>query len=161
MDKCAVCYQENGLELKNEYSAGAYYLYPPLWGDDSYNTGAGMYRLIKAASYIKENMPQGAPDLSLEDAYDIAAYMNLQARPIKANRDKDLPDRKVKPLDMDAGSYDDSLSATQHRYEPYTNMIKNNFKAIFIALKIYYFILLNFLTRSSKSCIELIALGLI
>lgn len=38
---------------------------------------------------------------------------------------------------------------------------KNNFKAIFIALKIYYFILLNFLTRSSKSCIELIALGLI
>ncbi len=34
-------------------------------------------------------------------------------------------------------------------------------KAIFIALKIYYFILLNFLTRSSKSCIELIALGLI
>lgn len=39
--------------------------------------------------------------------------------------------------------------------------LKNNFKAIFIALKIYYFILLNFLTRSSKSCIELIALGLI
>lgn len=28
-------------------------------------------------------MPQGAPDLSLEDAYDVAAYMNSQARPIK------------------------------------------------------------------------------
>lgn len=120
-----------------------------------------MYRLIKAASYIKENMPQGAPDLSLEDAYDVAAYMNSQARPIKANRNKDFPDRKVKPLDMDVGPYDDSFSTTQHRYGPYTNMIKNNFKAIFIALKIYYFILLNFLTRSSKSCIELIALGLI
>ncbi|ECK7436800.1 cytochrome C oxidase Cbb3, partial [Campylobacter jejuni] len=36
MDKCAVCHQENGLGLKNEDSAGAYYLYPPLWGDDSY-----------------------------------------------------------------------------------------------------------------------------
>ncbi|MFY4754909.1 c-type cytochrome [Campylobacter jejuni] len=60
-----------------------------------------MYRLIKAASYIKENMLQGAPDLSLEDAYDVAAYMNSQARPIKANRDKDFPDRKVEPLDMD------------------------------------------------------------
>lgn len=77
MDKCAVCHQENGLGLKNEDSTGAYYLYPPLWGDDSYNTGTGMYRLIKAASYIKENMPQGAPDLSLEDAYDVAAYMKF------------------------------------------------------------------------------------
>ncbi len=46
-------------------------------------------------------MPQGAPDLSLEDAYDVAAYMNSQARPIKANRNKDFPDRKIKPLDMD------------------------------------------------------------
>lgn len=90
MDKCAVCHQENGLGLKNEDSTGAYYLYPPLWGDDSYNTGTGMYRLIKAASYIKENMPQGAPDLSLEDAYDVAAYMNSQARPIKANKNKDF-----------------------------------------------------------------------
>lgn len=68
-----------------------------------------MYRLIKAASYIKENMPQGAPDLSLEDAYDVAAYMNSQARPIKANRDEDFPNRKVKPLDMDVGPYDDKL----------------------------------------------------
>lgn len=33
MDKCAVCHQENGLRLKNEDSTGAYYLYPPLWGD--------------------------------------------------------------------------------------------------------------------------------
>ncbi|HFT5981947.1 TPA: c-type cytochrome [Campylobacter jejuni] len=105
MDKCAVCHQENGLGLKNEDSTGAYYLYPPLWGDDSYNTGTGMYRLIKAA-------------------YDVAAYMNSQARPIKANRNKDFPDRKVKPLDMDVGPYDDSFSTTQHRYGPYTNMIK-------------------------------------
>lgn len=34
MDKCVVCHQENGLGLKNEDGAGAYYLYPPLWGDD-------------------------------------------------------------------------------------------------------------------------------
>lgn len=48
MDKCAVCHQENGLGLKNEDSAGAL---SPLWGDDSCNIGAGMYRLIKATSY--------------------------------------------------------------------------------------------------------------
>lgn len=98
MDKCAVCHQENGLGLKMRIAQGRIIFNPPLWGDDSYNTGAGIYRLIKAASYIKENMPQGVPDLSLEDAYDVAAYMNSQARPIKANRDKDFPNRKVKSL---------------------------------------------------------------
>lgn len=54
MDKCAVCHQENGLGLKNEDSTGAYYLYPPLWGDDSYNTGAGMYRLSKLLLILKK-----------------------------------------------------------------------------------------------------------
>ncbi|TKX30960.1 c-type cytochrome [Campylobacter estrildidarum] len=123
-EKCVACHQENGLGLKNEDSTGAYYIYPPLWGKDSYNTGAGMYRLVKAASYIKENMPQGDPNLTLEQAYDVAAYMNSQSRPIKANRDKDFPDRKVKPLDMDVGPYDDSFSTTQHRYGPYKPMLK-------------------------------------
>ncbi|EOI9600394.1 c-type cytochrome [Campylobacter jejuni] len=54
MDKCAVCHQENGLRLKNEDSTGAYYLYPLLWGDDSYNTGAGMYRLSKLLLILKK-----------------------------------------------------------------------------------------------------------
>ncbi|MFY0744905.1 c-type cytochrome [Campylobacter sp. LH-2024] len=124
MDKCAVCHQENGQGLKNEDTKGAYYIYPPLWGKDSYNTGAGMYRLIKAASYIKENMPQGDPNLTLEESYDVAAYMNSQTRPIKPHRDQDFPDRKVKPLDMDVGPYDDSFSTTQHRYGPYKPMLK-------------------------------------
>lgn len=124
MEKCAVCHQENGLGLKNEDTAGDYYIYPPLWGKDSYNTGAGMYRLLKAVSYIKANMPQGNPDLTLEEAYDVAAYMNSQTRPIKANREADFPDRKVKPLDMDVGPYDDGFSTTQHRYGPYGVMIK-------------------------------------
>lgn len=124
-EKCIVCHQESGLGVKNEDKVGAYYIYPPLWGKDSYNTGAGMYRLIKAASYIKENMPKGNADLTLEESYDVAAYINSQMRPIKANRDKDFPDRKVKPLDMDIGPYDDSFSTTQHRYGPYKPMIKN------------------------------------
>lgn len=65
--------------------------------------------------------------------------MNSQARPIKANRDKDFPDRKVKPLDMDVGPHDDSFSTTQHRYGLIQICSKNNFKAIFIALKILLF----------------------
>ncbi|RDU71594.1 cytochrome C oxidase Cbb3 [Helicobacter anseris] len=118
-EKCAACHQNNGLGMKNPEKTGSYYIFPPLWGDDSYNTGAGMYRLIKAASYIKANMPQGDANLSLEEAYDVAAYINSQKRPVKANRDKDFPDLKLKPLDMDVGPYDDNLSTTQHRYGPY------------------------------------------
>ncbi|CAM2771246.1 c-type cytochrome [Helicobacter burdigaliensis] len=123
-DKCAVCHQADGQGVKNGTPGMAYYAFPPLWGEDSYNTGAGMYRLIKAASYIKSNMPQGDANLSLEEAYDVAAFMNSQPRPIKKNREADFPDRKVKPLDMDVGPYDDNFSTTQHRYGPYEPMLK-------------------------------------
>lgn len=123
-ENCAACHQENGLGVKNDERKGGYYLYPPLWGKDSYNTGAGMYRLIKAASYIKANMPKGNPTLTLEEAYDVASYINSQNRPIKKNREKDFPDRRIKPLDMDVGPYDDQFSTTQHRYGPYDKMQK-------------------------------------
>ncbi|MBM0637033.1 c-type cytochrome [Campylobacter sp. VicNov18] len=124
INKCTPCHQENGLGVKNESNTGGYYIYPPLWGNDSYNTGAGVYRLIKAATFIKANMPKGSPDLSLEDAYDVAAYINLQPRPVKTGREKDFPDRRVKPLDMDVGPYDDHFSPMQHRFGPYKDMIK-------------------------------------
>jgi thiosulfate dehydrogenase len=49
------------------------YAFPPLWGPDSYNDGAGMARLITAANFIHANMPQGAtwqtPALTSEDAW--------------------------------------------------------------------------------------------
>ncbi len=34
--------------------------FPPLWGADSYNDGAGMARNITAAWFVHANMPQGA-----------------------------------------------------------------------------------------------------
>ena len=33
---------------------GAGYTYPPLWGADTYNDGAGMHRVITAAEFIKK-----------------------------------------------------------------------------------------------------------
>ena len=122
-EKCVVCHQENGAGLVSGDANGPYYMYPPLWGKDSYNSGAGMYRLIKAASYIKQNMPKGSADLTLEQAYDVASYINSKSRPIKKNREKDFPDRRVKPLDMDVGSYDDNFSTTEHRFGPYGPMM--------------------------------------
>ena len=56
------------------------YLFPPLWGAESFNDGAGMARNIAAAWFVRANMPKGVtfadPVLSPEDAYDVAAYIN-------------------------------------------------------------------------------------
>ncbi|QDU87203.1 Cytochrome c [Pirellulimonas nuda] len=54
---------------------------PPLWGDQSYNDGAGMSQAPKLASYLKVAMPLDDPILSEQEATDIAAYVNGHARP--------------------------------------------------------------------------------
>lgn len=124
-DKCAVCHQSDGQGMKNpDQTTGDYYIYPPLWGKDSYNTGAGMYRELKAAVYIKANMPQGNPDLTDEESYDVAAYMNSQPRPVKSDVDKDFPDKRVKPVDAVSGPYNDNFPQKQHQFGPYKEMMK-------------------------------------
>lgn len=120
---CVACHGANGEGLQNpDFASGDYYIYPPIWGDDSYNTGAGMYRLIKAAEFIKYNMPQFNEILTLEEVYDVAAYMNSQPRPIKDGRENDFPNRKVKAIDMDVGPHDDKFSDEQHKYGPFNDM---------------------------------------
>jgi thiosulfate dehydrogenase len=58
---------------------------PPLWGPESYNDGAGMARLAMFANFVHFNMPHGAdyldPQLSVEDAWDVAAYVLSHPRP--------------------------------------------------------------------------------
>lgn len=55
---------------------------PPLWGPDSYNAGAGMHDIDKAASFIWANMPFGAGiTLMHQQALDVAAFVNHQPRP--------------------------------------------------------------------------------
>ena len=57
-------------------------VFPPLWGAQSFNWGAGMHRINTAASFIKYNMPLGKPGtLSDRDAWDVAAFMNSHERP--------------------------------------------------------------------------------
>jgi thiosulfate dehydrogenase len=124
-DKCAACHGGNGEGIKNDAATGGY-MFPALWGDDSYNTGAGMYRLIKAAQYIKGNMPKGAATLTDAEAFDVASFMNMPShtRPILKNREADFPDRRVKPVDMDVPPYDDGFSVEEHRVGPYKKMYK-------------------------------------
>jgi len=120
-DFCAACHGDNGLGQRAERGAG--YQFPPLWGPDSYNNGAGMARLLTAAAFAKYNMPVGttfdAPVLTDDDAYDVAAYINGQPRPEKSHLERDYPNRLQKPVDTAYGPHADGFSAEQHKYGPY------------------------------------------
>ncbi|MBL7920731.1 MAG: c-type cytochrome [Bacteroidia bacterium] len=118
--KCASCHQTDGLGIMNGDKTA--YTYPPLWGDHSYNNGAGLFRMSNLAKYIKYNMPLGAshnsPQLTDEEAWDIAAFVNSQPRP-KKNIKKDWPKIEEKPFDHPFGPYKDGFSEEQHKYGPF------------------------------------------
>ena len=80
---CANCHKEDGQgELRR---GGIGYSIPPLWGDTSFNAGAGMAKTAYAASYIHDNMPFGityqTPMLSVQQAWDVAAYIISKPHP--------------------------------------------------------------------------------
>ena len=54
---------------------------PPLWGNRSYNDGAGMHNPGTFAAFIHANMPYQEPELTEEEAIDIAAYVHSRPRP--------------------------------------------------------------------------------
>ena len=118
--KCKICHGENGEGLKIPDSVG--YLYPPLWGPYSYAVSAGMYRLTKLASFVKYNMPLGAsftkPQLTDEEAWDVAAYINSKPHPKKMFA-HDWPVLSSKPVDYPFGPYADKFSEEQHKYGPF------------------------------------------
>lgn len=123
--KCALCHQANGAGLPlNAAKPQEGYLYPALWGSDSFNNGAGMGRVITAAKFIKANMPLGNANLSAAEALDVAAYINSQKRPIKAGLEQDYPDRSKKPVDVPYPPWVDSFSPEQHTFGPFKPMMK-------------------------------------
>jgi len=118
--QCRVCHQKNGQGMmsSNEKS----YVYPPLWGDKSFNTAAGLFRISNFARYIYTNMPQGAtylqPILTEEQAWDIAAYVVSLPRPSKEFK-SDWPKLETKPFDHPFGPYADKTSEAEHKYGPW------------------------------------------
>ena len=121
---CAVCHAPNGAGIRRSLpTTDLGYMVPPLWGGDSFNDGAGMARLITAANFLHFNMPHGVdylnPQLSPEQAWDIAAYVISQPRPHKAGLDKDFPDLLEKPVDAPYGPYADGFGEQQHKYGPF------------------------------------------
>ena len=72
---CAACHGADG---QGNEAAGI----PVLWGPGSYNKGAGMHEVEKAARFIRANMPLGQENtLTPDQARDIAAYVNDKPRP--------------------------------------------------------------------------------
>ena len=123
-EHCASCHGEDGLGLR-EGEAGdlAGYLYPPLVGEDSYNDGAGMYRVMMAYRFILANMPEGADHenriLTPDEAFDVAAYINTQPRGAKAGMEADFPDRLRKAPDMPFAPWAGDFPAEQHKFGPF------------------------------------------
>ena len=118
--KCQSCHGPDGQGRK--MADGREYQYPPLWGPDSYNDGAGLYRVTNLAKYVKAAMPYGAtfdhPQLTNKQAWDVAAFINSQPRPRLATP-RDWPDIRKKPVDHPFGPYADNFPAKQHKYGPW------------------------------------------
>lgn len=118
-DRCAVCHGADGLGLRASANPKDGYVFPPLWGPDSFNDGAGMARVLTAARFIKARMPLGEPTLTDDEALDVAGYINAQPRPHMENLDRDYPKRAEKPIDSPYGPYADPFSQEQHRFGPF------------------------------------------
>lgn len=103
-EPCASCHGVSGEGMKDQ--AGEY-IFPPLWGDNSYNIAAGMARTYKAAAFTEYNMPltrshdkplgQGGV-LTDQDALDVAEYFTHQPRPDFPGKVNDWKNQK-KPKD--------------------------------------------------------------
>ena len=101
--QCAVCHGDNGQGLAR---ADGELVYPPLWGEQSFNIGAGMARPYTAAAFVKRNMPIGFHEkfplgqggLSDQEAVDVAAYFSDQPRPDFPDKVRDWPNGG-KPVD--------------------------------------------------------------
>ncbi|MBS1527723.1 MAG: cytochrome C, partial [Bacteroidetes bacterium] len=68
------------------------------------------------------NMPFGAtyesPQLTDEEAWNVAAFINTQPRPHK-DQHNDWKDLKKKPIDFPFGPYADAFSEKQHKLGPF------------------------------------------
>jgi thiosulfate dehydrogenase len=97
-----------------------------LWGPNSYNTGAGLYRISRFAAFVKYNMPftpvHVEPQLTDEQAWDVAAYVNSQPRDT-FHAPEDWPDISSKPPDHPFGPFADGFSEHQHKYGPFQPIV--------------------------------------
>jgi thiosulfate dehydrogenase len=71
-NRCADCHQSNGQGADDN---------PPVWGEKSFNQGAGLANTGQLAAYLKVAMPLDDATLTEQESLDIAAYVNSHERP--------------------------------------------------------------------------------
>lgn len=82
---CALCH---GIDGQGTEISGRY-VFPPLWGKNSFNGGAGMSEVGNAAAFVHANMPLGkGKSLSVQQAWDVAQYLTSQPRPADPRKGK-------------------------------------------------------------------------
>jgi|SRR5690554_697214 len=95
--ECAICHGNDGAGQQVD----GVIVFPPLWGDNSYNWGAGIVRIFTAASYIHNNMPYGKPgSLTAEDAWQVANFINSHERPQDPRYTGDVKETREKYLNF-------------------------------------------------------------
>lgn len=121
--ECMRCHGANGEGAMRPDNTA--YTYPPLWGENSYQPGSSMHRIIKQAKWLKANMPYdkataAKPYLSDEQALDIAAFINnddIHKRP--GVKSFDYPNPATKAIDYAEPPFVDTFSVQQHKYGPF------------------------------------------
>ncbi len=83
---CAACHQADGQGKRTGAPGDAGgYVFPPLWGPDSFNQAAGFDFSDRFVPFVMRNMPTGVdpqhPLLTPQQAWDVAAYVLAQPRP--------------------------------------------------------------------------------
>ena len=78
VENCQICHGANGEGKKVDGRS----VFPPLWGSESFNWGAGMHRIDTAAGFIKANMPLSkGGSLTDQEAWDVATFVMSHERP--------------------------------------------------------------------------------
>ncbi|HLR12873.1 MAG TPA: c-type cytochrome [Burkholderiaceae bacterium] len=94
--QCALCHGDDG---GGKVERGEP-VFPALWGDDSYNWGAGIARVFTLASFVQHNMPWGKPgSLSIQESWDVAQYINSHERPQDPRYTGDAKETRERYLD--------------------------------------------------------------
>jgi thiosulfate dehydrogenase len=106
MDRCATCHGPDGQGVQiGDKIAG------PLWGERSWNDGAGAARVYTLAGMIRYSMPYLDPgNITDEDAQHVAAFINSKPRPVFPFKERDY---RVEKLPPDAVYYQRQISLSQ------------------------------------------------
>ncbi|MEQ1723125.1 MAG: c-type cytochrome [Pseudobdellovibrio sp.] len=123
-NSCQSCHGINGAGTLNAHNK--IYVYPPLWGNESFRNGSSMSRLSIMARFVKHNMPydneKSTPTLTDEDAWDVSAYVLTKQR-LPWKGPSPFKELKNKPFDYPIPPYADTFLKEQHQFGPFKPII--------------------------------------